>query len=115
MKQWSLPQSDATALSGTGTDLAFPSSRFSLTLSYEGTSSEFLSDSFRKRIEMVLLLTQIPEEALDELRDTMFEIFEYYLAKANYVPLASSQPQERPMRYGGTQVRPIFTLGEDEE
>lgn len=61
-----------------------------------------------------LLLTQIPDEGLDELFETMKEIRDYYVARTKYVSV-STQTQEKHIRIEGSQVRPTFVIAEEEE
>lgn len=63
-----------------------------------------------------LILTQLPDEAIDELTGDIFETLEYYKARREY--LGRKQPKLKAPQVtatvGETRIRPKFYLPFDE-
>lgn len=78
----------------------------------EVTSGELSFFSLRQRLAMCyILLTQIPEEGLDDLRQRMDEIIEFYSGE----PMAETSKQQTiPGELNPPVTRPDFSLDPDE-
>ena len=83
----------------------------------EGTNSTYPVTLKERVFICYLILTQLPDEAIDELTDDISETLEYYKARREY--LGRKQPKLKSSQVtatiGETRIRPKFYLPFDEE